>query len=93
MAISSSNLICQEICEALGLKHVRRLDIHLAVDEIVTVKAEFYPEKDGVKQFPAILRKFQLVPCVEDVTCLGDEVGSFRLPQGTEIEDKGEAKP
>jgi hypothetical protein len=52
----------KEICDALGLKHCRKLDIHFAVDEIATVTAEFFPEVDGVKQFPAILKKFRLEP-------------------------------
>ena len=54
-----------EICDALGLKHVKRLDIHIAKNEIFTVVAEIYPEIDGVKQLPAILKKFELVPINE----------------------------
>ena len=50
----------QEICGALGLKHVKSLDLHMAVDDVVTVTTEFYPEIDGVKQFPSILKKYGL---------------------------------
>ena len=64
--MSGNHRLAKEICDALGLKHVRKLDIHLACDEIMTATAEFYPEVDGVKQFPAILKKFELVPKVKE---------------------------
>ena len=59
--ISSNDKMCQDICEALGLKHVRKLDIHMAVDEIVTIRAEYYPEKDGIMCLPSILKDFALI--------------------------------
>ena len=51
----------KEICDALGLKHVRKLDIHMAINEVMTVTAEYFPEVDGVKQFIPVLKKFELV--------------------------------
>ncbi len=59
--ITGRDEVCTEICEALGLKHVRKLNLHMGIDEIVTVEAEFYPEIDGVKQLVPILKKFELV--------------------------------
>jgi len=50
-----------EIANALGLKHVRRLDLHVTMGEIVTVTVVFYPEIDGVKQLMPILQKYELV--------------------------------
>jgi len=63
MAVVSGGT-CQlgkEMADALGLKHVRNLDFHIGYDSIATVKAEYYPEKDGVKQFPAILSEYELI--------------------------------
>ncbi len=53
--------LAKKICDALGLKHVRKLDIHFEKNKITTVEAVFAPEIDGVRQFPAILKKFELV--------------------------------
>lgn len=53
--------IGKEIADGLGLKHVRRLDIHIACHEVVTVTAEFYLEIDGVKQLVPILKRYELV--------------------------------
>ena len=65
MALSVANKIGGEICDALGLKHCTLLDIHIAKDEIVTVTAKFCPEVDGAMQFPAILKKYELVEIKE----------------------------
>lgn len=53
--------IGKEIADIFGLKHVRRIDIHIAHHAIVTVTAEFYPEIDGVKQLVPILKRYELV--------------------------------
>ena len=63
--VGGNHKLTFEICEALGLKHVRKLDIHFAFDEMATVTAEFYPEIDGVKQMAPILKKFRL-EAIED---------------------------
>jgi len=61
MAITGKSKLAVEICDALGLKYVVSLDIHIAVNEIVTVTAKFYPEEYGMKMVPAILKKYELV--------------------------------
>jgi len=63
MAVMSNDEIGKKICDALGLKHARMVDVHIvfAVDEIVTVMVEYYPEKDGILQLPAILKEYELV--------------------------------
>jgi hypothetical protein len=66
MKLATGNNLGNEIANALGLKHVRQLDFHMAYDSISTVEVEFYPEIDGVKQFPAILKKYELVEIKED---------------------------
>jgi len=72
--MSGNNMIAKEICDALGLKHATRLDFHMAVDDIATVTAVFYPEVDGVKQLPAIMKKFKLVP-IDDEAIETTEIG------------------
>ena len=57
---TSHNKLGKDICDALGLKHVRQLQIIFPVDGMVTLYVEMYPEIDGVKQFPAIFKKFEL---------------------------------
>jgi len=62
MAVAGTNTICKEICDALGLKNVRRLQIKMEVDSLVTVEAEFFPEVNGVKAVYTIMREYELVP-------------------------------
>jgi hypothetical protein len=66
MSIDGRHPALKEICDALGLKHVRRLDIHMEVNSLVLVSAEFYPEKDGIVEITPILRKYHLVVSDED---------------------------
>lgn len=61
MAIATGHNLGKEIADALGIKHCRKLDIRMRMDEIVTVEAEFFPEIDGIKQLVPILKKFELV--------------------------------
>lgn len=56
-----SDEIGKEISDALGLKHVRKMDIHFEAGKIVTIDVELYPEIDGIKQFPSIFKRFELV--------------------------------
>lgn len=56
--ITGRDQVCADIAEALGIKNCRRLDIHMEVDEKVTVTTEFYPERDQVKQIAPILKKY-----------------------------------
>lgn len=60
MAIAVARKLGAEISEALGLKNVQALDLHVAIGEIVTVTVKYYPEVDGVMQFPAILKQYEL---------------------------------
>ena len=61
MAMVTGQQIGKEIADALGIKHCRKLDIRMRMDEIVTVEAEFFPEIDGIKQLVPILKRFELV--------------------------------
>ena len=61
MAIALGHKFGKEIADALGIKHCRKLDIHIPLKGVVTIEAEFYPEIDGVKQLLPILKKYELV--------------------------------
>lgn len=67
MAVSPSDKICKEICDMIGLKHARKLNIYMETGKPITAEAEFYPEIDGVRQIVPVLRKLQLIPMSEDV--------------------------
>jgi len=58
--ISGRGKLAQEICAALGLKNVKRLDLHFSVDALVTAEAVFYPEDEDGQRLPAILRHYVL---------------------------------
>ena len=89
MAVSAADKIGKEICDVLGLKHCCEMDIHIAKDEIITIMAKIYPDRDGVKQLPLMFQGFELVakgepkecPTMVDTTCIGDEYadGVFKV--------------
>jgi hypothetical protein len=64
--ISPKNPVCKEICDVLGLKHVTRLEMTMELGKIVAVNVTYFPELDGVMQFPAILKKYKLVPLKDE---------------------------
>lgn len=73
MGVSQVEMAAKEICDVLGLKHCSKLDIRFEVGGLATVDARFIPEIDGVKQFPAILKKFKLIPIEECKKKISDE--------------------
>jgi hypothetical protein len=86
MAFSVADVIGKEICDVLGLKHCSLLDIHIERGEVVTVTARMYPEREGMEQLPAILRKYKLVSIdIEDTTCIGDAVESCIFSEGNRL--------
>ena len=74
MTVATGRTIGKEIADALGIKHCRKLVIHIPLKEIVTVEAEFYPEIDGVKQLLPILKRFELVDKSEEYGMDGDKI-------------------
>ena len=85
MAWSAADKLGGDICKVLGLQHCTSLDIHIAKDEIVTVTAKFYPDKDGMKQLPLMFQAFELVaisepkecPTAVDTTCIGEDIENY----------------
>jgi len=79
--VSGHHKFCQEICEALGLKHVRKLDLHMAFDEIVTVTIQFYPEEEGVKKLVPVLKKYNLIETKEEALNSKEQAPSTSLEE------------
>jgi len=57
--------LAAEIYKALGIEHATKLDIHMAVNEIVTCTVTFNVEVENMEKLPELLKKFRLVP-IED---------------------------
>jgi len=55
----------KEICDVLGLKYVRTLNIHFSAKNIPIVTAEMFIGTEQVKNLTTVLRKFKLVPIEE----------------------------
>ena len=66
MKLATGHNVGKEIADVLGLKHCNLLDIRIRSDRFVSVIARFNLEVDEVMQFPAILKKYQLVEIEED---------------------------
>jgi hypothetical protein len=61
MAIAPPNPICTSICDALGLKNVRSLELRMAVGEAVTIRVEYFPDLDELKRLNTVLSDVELV--------------------------------
>ena len=64
--VTGHHKVYKDLCDALGLKNVEMLKLHFSAHGIVRVVAKFYPELNGVRQFPAILKKYELHEISED---------------------------
>jgi hypothetical protein len=62
VAISGSDNICQDVLRALGIKEkCRSLTIKMEVEEIVTVKVEYYPSSKAIVKLEPILKKLKAI--------------------------------
>ena len=84
--VVGSEKIAKEICDILGLKHVRKLKLELAYDGLFTCEAEFLITKNQTKRLIPVLGKFELVPVsieekdgIEDVTTVGEETTRYQF--------------
>lgn len=59
----------QEIVRAFGFDpgNVRSFEFRMAVDSLVTVKAEVYLEIDQMRQAATVLKRYKIVPLEENV--------------------------
>ena len=58
--VTGKHPLCLELCTALGLKEVKSLDLHMAVGDIVTAKAEFYVIDKQLEKIVHILKDYYL---------------------------------
>ena len=55
------------LVKALNLpKHCKAFELRCALNEIVTVKCEYFPEIDGVLSMIPVIKEYRLVPIDED---------------------------
>ena len=59
MGVSTHNKIASDICDVLGLKHVRHLELIMDTKAVITIKAELFPEADVLKDIKEILEDYQ----------------------------------
>jgi hypothetical protein len=59
MAVAGFGEPATLICEALGLKRVRCLDIHIHMDELITVTAEVLTESHEIERIACILKDYR----------------------------------
>jgi hypothetical protein len=61
VSIVSVNSVGAEICDALGLKNVKSFELRMAVGEVATIRVEYFPDLDELKQLQVIIPKVELV--------------------------------
>ena len=63
----SGRILGDRLKDMMGLpKNTRGFELRCYVNEIVTVKCEYYPEIDDVEQFASVIKKFHLGEIKED---------------------------
>jgi hypothetical protein len=53
-----SDKIGKEIADALGLKRVKKMEIHLEARKLAFIGVEFCPDIDGLKAIETIIKKY-----------------------------------
>ena len=92
MAVSTSDKLCKNICDALGLKNVVKLDISLEVGNLVRVTVEYFPDRNNVKELIPVLKRMKMEDInpaskervlrrmdLVDTTVIGDEWSSCSI--------------
>jgi hypothetical protein len=62
---TTGNDIGKRICEALGLKHTRRIEIVIGRNEAVIVRSEHYPTKEEMDAVEAVMQDYRIMPRAE----------------------------
>ncbi len=79
--LATYDKIVKEILDSLGLKNVVSLDLHFGVGKIVTAEVKYFPERDGIKKLPLLLKKFELVEKKDippETTAIEDAIRTFQ---------------
>ncbi len=70
---------CAAICDALGLKNVRRLSLSIEVGEAVSVTVEKFVTTDELDRLRLVIEKYDLIAAT-DTSTIGDQCSSMRRP-------------
>jgi len=54
--------LVRQLCDDLGLRNVRTLEMSFTVGGIALVKVELYLEENNARNFAAMMEEFMLVP-------------------------------
>ena len=63
IAVSGKNEACLEIAKILGfdINKTKGIEIRMYADEVVTVKAEVFPDEEQLRLIGFVLKRFVLV--------------------------------
>lgn len=59
--VAGHDYVCVEICDALGIKRAKRLNLNMEVGNIVTIEVTSLVYKENLKKLIPILKKYHLV--------------------------------
>ena len=85
--VNGSSNLAKQLCDILGLKNVRKLEIEIETESIAVCKAEMYIETDQLRKMIPIIGEFELVPKKaeitdsedeRDITSIGDRVRKYQ---------------
>jgi hypothetical protein len=76
--IPGNSKFAREVCAALGLTHCRAVEIRIAVDEPVTVKAETLMTTDLGSCFIDVIRKYEVIERPDEATTLDSDAREFK---------------
>jgi hypothetical protein len=60
-----SSKFCGDIAKALGLEHARKIDIHMEVNGVVIITAEYYMSNQQGQDISDVFKKYVL--CLEEI--------------------------
>lgn len=58
--VPGKSKICADIAASLGIPNARELEIYMAVDSIVSVKAVFFPSYDQMEKLESVIKFYNL---------------------------------
>ena len=67
--LCSTKQFGRELCEALGIKDCRSIELRVAADKAVTLKTESYVTDEQGRKILELIRKFDMVERI-DIGCI-----------------------
>ena len=77
--LCSTKQFGRELCEALGIKNCRSIELRVAADEAVTLKTESCVTDEQGRKILELIRKYDMVERIDivDVTTLRDDATHY----------------